>query len=210
MIQTIINFLKMIFLVGAEWLLRLLSIAGLVVFGLAAYAIIQHCRKPHPISKKTTMTTILAGIGSLGLFAYLLKINLKQALLEFPLLTYLPFDKRTDIASHPTWLQYVILGGFIYLAWFLGKRLFKAQTIKYEGGNSNMQGKPIYFILWLSTFGLLQLGYLFNIDLVIQYGIPITIITTLSMIFMHWFIFRSLNNKPDASRKEFINDLSRK
>jgi hypothetical protein len=203
------QFIKMVIYVGVEWALKLLNFLGIAVFGFTAYTVIKSCKKERPIDKKSALISMGASLGALGAVTYFLKINLKAALLDFPLLTYLPYDKRTDIAQHPKWLEYTILGGFLFISYKLGKWFFKAHTISKTLGGHTIKGKPHYLILWFLTFGVLQLGYLFNIKKILPYSMPLTIVISLGVAFMYYFVFKALkkNEEKKGIVKEVITSL---
>jgi len=209
MLDSILEFIKKVLYITAEWLLKLVSFLGIAVFGFTAYTVIRYCKKEHPISKKSALFSGASAIAALGAFSYFLKINLKTALLDFPLLTYLPYDKRTDIASHPPWLSSAMLWGFVIFAYILGKWFYKAQEISKTPRGYTIKGKPLYLLLWFATFGVLQIGYLFNIQSIIPYGLPLTIVTTLAVAFMYLRVFRGLKKTKVKENpvKEIITSL---
>lgn len=197
MIASIVNTLKTIFFTMFGWGLTALKFGGVVFFGVTIYTLYKYSKNPRSISKKAALIAAAVSLVGVGVFGYLMRIDIRTDILSATT-SLLPFKT----GAMTKYLEYVVGGGFLLLGSFLGKIFFKTQEISGEAKNYTIKGSPIYLLLWSATFGLLQIGYLFNLGVVIKYAIPLTLITTLSMIFMNLYIYKKLSKVKKELRTE--------
>lgn len=194
MIAALINTIKIIFFWFFNLSLNILQLIAIALFGITAYTIIKYSKNPRPISKKKALIAGILALAGFVAFALITKISIREDIIGI-VANFLPIDRRTDIAYHPPYLQYLIFGGVVLIGEVIGKKFFKSQEITGKPGHYEIKGSPLYLKLWLITFGLLQIGYLFNIAFVLKYAIPITFITTVSVCYMNYFIYKKLKKE---------------